>query len=125
MRDALARVAGGRDGQCVDPKTSPAYGLSHMNVNIVITPTATGAVGRSYLIAMGIGKDLTKFERQGGYEDEYVKTPTGWKFKTRTHVWPDMKEIGAVQVDEQGPQLTDQRRGEEELQPAPRDDFFQ
>ena len=90
--DALARVAGGREGKCVDPSTSPAYGLSHMNVNIVITPTATGAVGRSYLIAMGLGRDLTKFERQGGYEDEYVKTPAGWKFKTRTHVWPEMKE---------------------------------
>ena len=46
-REALARVAGGRDGKCVDPKTSPAYGISHLTVNHVITPTATGAVGKA------------------------------------------------------------------------------
>jgi SnoaL-like domain len=91
-REALARVAGGRDGKCVDPKTSPGYGISHLTVNNVITPTATGAVGKSYLLAIGIGKDPTQIERQGGYEDVYVKTPAGWKFKTRTHVWPEMKD---------------------------------
>jgi SnoaL-like domain len=91
-REALARVAGGRDGQCVDPKSSPGYGISHITVNHVITPTATGATGRSYLLAIGVGKDPTRIERQGGYEDVYVKTPDGWRFKTRTHVWPNMAE---------------------------------
>ncbi|HEV7715864.1 MAG TPA: nuclear transport factor 2 family protein, partial [Steroidobacteraceae bacterium] len=91
-REALARVAGGREGKCVDPKSSPGYGISHITVNNVITPTATGAAGKSYLLAIGIGKDPTQIERQGGYEDVYVKTPAGWKFKTRTHVWPEMRE---------------------------------
>jgi hypothetical protein len=26
-------------------------------------------------------------ELQGGYEDEYVKTKDGWRFKSRTHVF--------------------------------------
>jgi hypothetical protein len=91
-REALARVAGGRDGKCVDPKSSPGYGISHLIVNHIIAPTPTGAVGKSYLLAIGVGKDPTRIERQGGYEDVYVKTPAGWRFKTRTHVWPNMAD---------------------------------
>jgi hypothetical protein len=91
-REALARVAGGRDGKCVDPKSSPGYGISHVTVNLVITPTAEGATGKSYLLAIGVGGDPTAVERQGGYEDVYVKTDKGWRFKTRTHVWPNMSE---------------------------------
>ncbi len=91
--EALARVAGGRDGACVDPKTSPGFGISHISVNLVITPTSsTTATGKSYLLAIGVGKDPTRIERQGGYDDAYVKTPGGWKIKTRTHVWPNMAE---------------------------------
>jgi hypothetical protein len=91
-REALARVAGGRDGKCVDPKSSPGYGISHLIDNHVITPTKDGAVGKAYLLAIGVGKDPTKIERQGGYEDVYVRTRDGWRFKTRTHVWPDMAD---------------------------------
>jgi hypothetical protein len=91
-REALARVAGGRDGKCIDPKSSPGYGISHVTVNLVITPTADGAVGKSYLLALGVGGDPTSVERQGGYEDVYVKTAAGWRFKTRTHVWPNMAD---------------------------------
>ena len=87
------RVAGGRDGKCVEQtKDSPGYGISHVIVNHVITPTATGAMGKSYLLALGVGGDPTSVERQGGYEDVYVKTKDGWKFKTRTHVWPNMAD---------------------------------
>lgn len=91
--DALVRVAGGRDGKCVEQtKDSPGYGISHVIVNHVITPTPTGAMGKSYLLALGVGGDPTSVERQGGYEDVYVKTKDGWKFKTRTHVWPNMAD---------------------------------
>jgi hypothetical protein len=92
-RDALAAIAGGDGkGGCRDPKTMPGYGVSHVIANHVITPTATGAAGKSYLLAIGVGGDPTKIERQGGYEDVYVKTPAGWKFKSRTHVFPKMSE---------------------------------
>jgi hypothetical protein len=103
-REALARVAGGRDGQCVDPKSSPAYGISHLTVNHVITATPTGAAGKSYLLAIGVGGDPTRIERQGGYEDVYVKTPDGWRFKSRTHVWPNMAE--SAMFKKFGSQLT-------------------
>ncbi|HEV7715467.1 MAG TPA: nuclear transport factor 2 family protein [Steroidobacteraceae bacterium] len=90
--DALAKVAGGRDGKCVDPKSSPGYGISHLSVDLVITPTATGATGKSILLAIGVGGDPTRIERQGGYDDVFVKTAGVWRIKSRTHVWPNMAE---------------------------------
>jgi hypothetical protein len=100
-RAALIKAAGG-DGQggCVDPKTTMGYGISHLIVNLVITPAADGATGRSYLLAIGVGGDPTKIERQGGYDDVYVKTPAGWRFKSRVHVFPNMAE--SVQFGRRG-----------------------
>jgi hypothetical protein len=92
-REALAAAAGGDGkGGCVDPKTTLGYGISHISVNHVITPAPTGAIGRSYLLAIGVGGDPTTIERQGGYEDVYVKTPNGWRFQSRVHVFPNLRE---------------------------------
>ena len=92
-REALADAAGGDGkGGCKDPKTTLGYGISHIVVNQVITPTPQGAIGKSYLLAIGVGGDPTKIERQGGYEDVYVKTPAGWRFQSRVHVFPNMRE---------------------------------
>jgi hypothetical protein len=103
-RDALALLAGGDGkGGCRDPKTMLGYGISHFVVNHVITPTANGAVGKCYLLAIGVGNDPTKIERQGGYEDVYVKTAKGWRFKSRTHVFPRMSE--SVQFGPGGRQI--------------------
>ena len=92
-REALASAAGG-DGKsgCRDPKTLMGYGLSHIIVNHVIAPSSEGAAGKSYMLAIGVGGDPTKIERQGGYEDVYVKTPAGWRFKSRVHVFPNLRE---------------------------------
>jgi hypothetical protein len=92
-RAALVKAAGGDGtGGCVDPKTTMGYGISHLIVNLVVTPTPDGAVGKSYLLAIGVGGDPTKIERQGGYDDVYVKTAAGWRFKSRIHVFPNMSE---------------------------------
>ncbi len=92
-RDALA-AAGGGDGKggCRDPKTLVGYGISHVIVNHVITPAPGGSTGKSYLLAIGVGGNPTTIERQGGYEDVYVKTPAGWRFKSRTHVFPNLRQ---------------------------------
>ena len=100
-RDALIKAAGGdAQGGCVDPKTTMGYGISHLIVNHVITPSAEGAIGRSYLLAIGVGGDPTKIERQGGYDDVYVKTSAGWRIKSRVHVFPNMAE--SVQFGSRG-----------------------
>jgi len=92
-REALASAAGGDGkGGCVDPKTTLGYGISHISVNHVITAAPGGAVGKSYLLAIGVGGDPTTIERQGGYDDVYEKTASGWRFKSRVHVFPNLRE---------------------------------
>jgi hypothetical protein len=92
-REALAAAAGGDGkGGCVDPKTTLGYGISHISVNHAITPAPGGAVGKSYLLAIGVGGNPTTIERQGGYEDVYEKTANGWRFKSRVHVFPNLRE---------------------------------
>jgi len=92
-REALAK-AGGGDGKgvCRDPKSMPGYGIHHITADLVITPTATGASGRSVLFTSGVEGVPTRMRHDGGYEDSYVKTAKGWRFKTRVHVWPDIPE---------------------------------
>jgi hypothetical protein len=89
-REALADVDGGGPGGCRDPKTLRGYGITHIILGLVITPTASGATGMSILLALGVGGNPTTIERQGGYNDVYVKTSAGWRFKTRWHVFPNM-----------------------------------
>jgi hypothetical protein len=87
------------------------FGISHISVNHVITPTPQGAVGKSYLLAIGVGGDPTTIERQGGYEDVYVKTADGWRFQSRVHVFPNLRE--SVQFGPRG------RQGGAAATPAP------
>ena len=91
-RDALAVAAGGGPDGCRDPKTLMGYGISHIIVNHVITPAAEGASGKSYLLAIGVGGVPTQIELQGGYEDVYVKTAGGWRFRSRIHVFPNIAQ---------------------------------
>ena len=92
-RAALIDAAGGDGkGGCKDPKTQMGYGISHIVANHVILPSPEGAIGKSYLLAIGVGGDPTTIERQGGYEDVYVKTREGWRFKSRVHVFPNLSQ---------------------------------
>jgi SnoaL-like domain len=93
-REALARAAGGgANGKCVPPKEYLGYGITHIVTNHMITPTKTGAVGKHRLIAVGICGYPHLMELQGGYEDVYVKTKEGWKFKSRTHVFEKTRSL--------------------------------
>ncbi len=64
--------------------------VRHFLTNMVIEPTAAGASGRQYIVVLDLqdretGKPGTIF-LGGHYEDTYVRTPQGWRFKTRTRV---------------------------------------
>lgn len=60
----------------------------HFIVNHVIEPTADGAKGKEYLVHLQYGDaDKPNVVWGGGhYEDTYVKTADGWRFKTRQFV---------------------------------------
>jgi hypothetical protein len=79
-RDNLAALArGGRRG--------PFY-ISHLVTNVVITPTSEGAVGRAYVGIFDLGEPGSKSPSAGHggfYDDVYVKTSDGWRFKKRSY----------------------------------------
>lgn len=84
--DRLATAAGGGPDGC--QKDWVGDGMTHIILNTVITPSPEGAHGRSFLIILGLNHEPTRLRRLGGYEDTYVKTSAGWRFKTRWHVFP-------------------------------------
>jgi hypothetical protein len=104
-REQLAALARG-------PRLGPDNTV-HYIMNHVIEPTADGAIGKAYLIefnwdiapAQGaggngrgagagpangwdiVGRKAGELARTGGhYEDVYVKTPVGWRFKKRDFI---------------------------------------
>lgn len=87
-REALAKAAGGDgNGRCVDPRATLGFGLTHVVTNHLIVPTKEGAVGKHRLLTIGVCGYPHAMELQGGYEDVYVKTPSGWRFQSRIHVF--------------------------------------
>lgn len=83
-REQLAEVSGGGKNGC---KNVPwiEEGVRHIYVNHIITPTAEGAKGTVDMLMIGLGGDPNKIEHDGYYEDIYVRTPQGWRFKSRVH----------------------------------------
>ena len=60
-------------------------------------PSPEGATGRSFLVALDIseGGAPTTILQGGHYDDVYVKTPQGWRLKSRTYI---PSEIGPQPV---------------------------
>ena len=60
----------------------------HFIVNHVIEPARDGAVGKEYLLQLRIGDGERPNGVFGGghYDDIYVKTPEGWRFKRRQFI---------------------------------------
>jgi SnoaL-like domain len=94
-REQLAEVVGGGSLGCKRPTKGPTAtpgdgpvawnGWSHVMANHVITSTPDGATGRVYLLMLGMTGPAS-LQRDGGYEDVYMKTANGWRIKSRTHV---------------------------------------
>jgi hypothetical protein len=78
----------GRDNLAALANTQPrgANYVRHFITNHVIEPSPGGAIGREYavIIDIGEGSNPGRIALGGRYDDEYVKTPQGWKFKNRT-----------------------------------------
>jgi len=55
----------------------------HWNTNIRITPTADGAAGTCYLMLWNVGARPQSIVLTGTYQDALVRTPDGWRFKSR------------------------------------------
>ncbi len=88
-REQLAAAGGGGKDGC-RPRPSSGY---HLTINPSITPTPQGARAISTLLTItndtNARGDVVHWE--GGYEDTFEKTPAGWRFKSRVHVWPEVQ----------------------------------
>jgi hypothetical protein len=89
-REQLRTAGGGGRDTCRPPQQYPEY---HIVISPVITPAPGGAKAKSTLLTI-----TNKTTRQGdiihwegGYEDTFEKTASGWRFKSRVHVWPEIK----------------------------------
>ena len=79
-REALAELA--RNTQ--KERGGPAY-TRHYLTNVIVYPTPEGARGSQYLMALDVSEaqQPSSVVHGGRYEDVYVKTPSGWRFKSR------------------------------------------
>ena len=79
-RDALAELAKSTQKD----RGGPAY-TRHYLTNVIIYPTPEGARGSQYLVAIDVseGGKPSSLVHGGRYDDVYVKTPAGWRFKSR------------------------------------------
>jgi hypothetical protein len=92
-REQLERLAGGPDCSTVKPGASEApagrSNVRHVSESLVVEATATGARGKSYAVYPANKGRFINPESAGQvgiFVDEYVKTPNGWRFKSRVHV---------------------------------------
>jgi hypothetical protein len=83
-REKLAEASGGGSRGCKNVGWI-RQGVHHIYVNHIITPTPEGATGTVDMLMIGLGGDPNKIEHDGYYEDTYVKTAQGWRFKSRVH----------------------------------------
>jgi hypothetical protein len=84
-REKLREIASGANvtgAPCTSSRVNRS--VTHMILSLVITPAVGGATGNAYMVQLG-GRDPNRITRMGNYEDVYVKTAGGWRFKTRTH----------------------------------------
>jgi hypothetical protein len=86
-RDRLAEAAGGGSRGC--KKLQREGGLwIHAIVNLVIEPSADGAIGTSDLVYPSLrGKDFDAEHsgHVGGYQYTFARTPGGWRFRSVIH----------------------------------------
>lgn len=85
-RDELIALAGGPD--CASRTSPPSSYILHLAESLVIEPTADGARGKSYAIYPSSKGKYFREEvagQLGIYHDEYVRTPGGWRFRSRRH----------------------------------------
>ena len=59
-------------------------GRRHHNGSFIITPTATGAMARAYYLLLDVTSRPPTMVASGYYEDEFTRTPDGWRIQHRT-----------------------------------------
>ena len=98
-RTQLAALAGGPD--CRVNLVPPRAYVLHVAESLVIDPAPEGARGTAYAIYPANKGKYFKDDvagQVGLYHDVYVRTPAGWRFKSRRH--EQSPAVGAAATDE-------------------------
>jgi hypothetical protein len=82
-REALSRYGQHPDGTCNPSGVRGLENQFHFNIGAVIEPSPEGARGKSYLLMLHTPMGQIRYA--GWYEDVYVRTSAGWRFKSRFH----------------------------------------
>jgi hypothetical protein len=111
-RAKLAEAAGSGPLEC-----NKAGLISYMATNHMITPLPDGtAKGIVYTLSGGGGGNPDVMRKNDPYEDVYVKTPKGWRFKERAHARDKNRPLSSYTEgvyplgDPRGPAKGDNRR---------------
>ena len=59
--------------------------MRHINTSLVITAAPEGAAGAVYNMFLDIGTNPPAITGASEYKDTLVRTPQGWRFKTRVN----------------------------------------
>lgn len=75
----------GRDGLAalVRGAAERIPGMRHFVSNILVEATESGARGRAYALALVVGETDVRLGTFGRYDDEFVRTPGGWRLRVR------------------------------------------
>ena len=65
------------------PEGGEGVTTTHNNTSILIEGTAEGAKGRGYWIVLDTSETPPRMVMAGHYFDTFVRTPDGWRIKTR------------------------------------------
>lgn len=81
--DGSFNTFNGADGLRTFMKGRQAGTRRHWNSNLIITPAPGGASGKVYLMLVDVGQKPPAIATAARYDDMLVKTPAGWRFKSR------------------------------------------
>jgi len=88
--DDAGKVTTGKDALAALARqyTRGRQSAFHFIMNHVIEPAPEGAMGKQYIVQLSMGEPgkPNSVGAGGRYDDVYVKTPDGWRFKRRQYV---------------------------------------
>lgn len=71
--------------------------IRHWTNGLVLTPTADGAIGRSYYMILNVTTSPPTTVASGHYEDVFAKTADGWRIKHRVIRAYPLTEAGSAE----------------------------
>jgi hypothetical protein len=73
----------GRESLAAFVNAAAGRGMRHLVSDILVEPIDGGARGQAYVLALLAGGSELRLATFGRYDDEFTRTPDGWRFRER------------------------------------------